>query len=319
MKILQRAFVLVSALAALAFSAVPPISSAGPGPAPALIELSADDARGMSPALESAASQPAKVLLYVRVKHDNPPRQVLPVAPETVPLSDRPGRSGKGPVIPINKAWRDFDAGLNSPRAFHWLLTPHNALVNTDYGPGEDPKAESITFGGNVLLIDQLVGHYGHVSSFDYSEAPPDSAQGMTYRDYPQYIQKVTAIDSRNAAIRNPGAALDVYFALLHRTDLWIDMDRVEVFPALPTTVRPQDWVTKGLRVHGSCQVPSPLIDGLYPSQTATLVSYVPRGSDVLGWVELPDGKSGCIALSYRGTDYTGWHMDTLPPVRPAK
>jgi hypothetical protein len=254
----------------------------------------------------------------VRVKHDNPPRQVLPVSPETVPLSDRPGVSGKGPVIPINKAWRDFDQALNSPKALRWLLTPHNALVNIDYEPGEDLKAESITFGGNVLLIDQLVGHFGHVVSFDYSETPPDASEGMTYQNYPQFIQKITAIDRSNGLIRNPGAALDVYFALLHKTDLWIDMNRVEVFPTVPMEVKPQAWVTRGLRVHAECVIPSPLIAGLYPSQTATLTSYVPRGSDVLGWVELPDGTSGCIALSYRGTDYTGWHMDTLPPVRPA-
>ena len=125
--------------------------------------------------------------------------------------------------------------------------------------------------------------------------------------------------DSRNGLIRNPGAALDVDFALLHKTDLWIDMKRVEVFPTLPMTIKPQTWVRRGLWVHADCQISSPLIDGLFPSQTATLMSYMPRGSDVLGWVELPDGHSGCIALSYRGTEYTGWHMDTFPPVRPAK
>lgn len=257
--------------------------------------------------------------MFVRVKHDNPPRQVLVVSPETVPLSDRPGSSNKGSVIPIDKAWQDFDAQLNSPKAFRWLLTPNAALVNTDYGPGDEPQAESITFGGNVLLIDQIMGHYGHVRSFDYSAPPPSSTDAMNYQNYPQFIQKVTAIDSRNGAIRNPGAALDVYFALLRKTDLWIDLDRVEAFPALPMKVSPQDWITRGLRVHETCQIPSPEISGLYPSQTAMLTSYVPRGSDVLGLVNLPNGKTGCIALLYRGTEYTGWHMDTVPPVRPVK
>lgn len=314
MKILHKALVvLVFALTALAFSpsarriaAVPAASSVAVQP---LITSKA----------ENENLQPQDVLMFVRVKHDNPPRQVLLISPETVPLSDQPGMSGKGPVIPIDKAWQNFDAQLNSPKAFRWLLTPNAALVNTDYGPGDEPQAESITFGGNVLLIDQIVGHYGHVRSFDYSAPPPSSTQAMNYQNYPQFIQKVTAIDSRTGAIRNPGAALDVYFALLHKTDLWIDMNEVEVFPELPISVSPQAWITRGLRVHETCKVPSPEIDGLYPSQTAILTSYVPRGSDVLGLVNLSDGRTGCIALLYRGTEYTGWHMDTVPPVRPVQ
>lgn len=257
------------------------------------------------------------VWMYVRVKHDNPPRQVLPVSPETVPLADQAGRAGKGAVIPISPAWQAFDAALNTEQAYRWLVTPQNALVNIDYGPGEDPKAESITFGGNVLLIDQIVGNYGHVRSFDYSELPPYSPAVMNYQNYPMYIQKVTAINARTGAILNPSAGLNVYFALLRKTDLWIDMNKVEVFPTLPLSVRPKAWVTSGLRVHQSCEMSSPTVNGLYPSQTATLLAYVPRGSDVLGWVRLPDGTYGCIALLFWNVEYTGWQMETAPPPRP--
>ncbi len=313
MKISSKLFVFVFALAALASSPTARRIAAAPA-------VSSVAAQPLTPShAENKDLQPQDVLMFVRVKHDNPPRQVLLVSPETVPLSDRPGIGNKGPVIPINKAWQDFDAQLNSPKAFRWLLTPNAALVNTDYGPGDEPQAESITFGGNVLLIDQIVGHYGHVRSFDYSAPPPSSTDAINYQNSPQFIQKITAIDSRNGAIRNPGAALDVYFALLRKTDLWIDMNEVEVFPEVPMTISPQEWITRGLRVHETCQIPGPEIDGLYPSQTATLTSYVPRGSDVLGLVNLPDGKTGCIALLYRGTEYTGWHMDTVPPVRPAQ
>ncbi len=267
---------------------------------------------------EPQQAQPESVWLYVRVKHDLTPRQVLTVSPETVPLSNQPGDSHKGPTIPIDPAWQDFDAAINSPKAFRWLLMPHSALVNIEYGPGEDPQAESLTFGGNVLLIDQIVGNYGHIRSYGYADSPPLPSE-INYQTYPEFIQKVTAIDSRSGIIRNPGAALDVYFALLHKTDLWINLDDVEPFPSLPVTVKPQDWITRGLRVHESCEIGSPTVNGLYPSQTATLFSYAPRGSDVLGWVQLPDKSFGCIALNYRSTDYTGWNMQTIPPVRPVR
>jgi hypothetical protein len=311
---LHGTLLVVLALAALAFSAAPSISRPAPvAPAPRLHAALLPGGTAERGALQAQA-----VYLFVRVKHDNPPRQGLLVSPETVPLSDQPGTRQKGAVIPIDKGWQNFDAALNSPPAFRWLLTPHAALVNINYGPAEDPQAESITFAGNVLLIDQIVDHYGHISSFGYSELPP-AAKTINYQNYPQFIQKVTAINSRTGAILNPGKALDVYFALLHKTGLWIDMNQVEVFPSLPMKISPQAWVTRGLRVHGQCLVPSPEIDGLYPSQSATVISYVPRGSDVLAQVQLPDGKSGCIALLYRSTEFTGWHMDTLPPIRPAR
>ncbi len=301
----------------LAVLAVTPVLAKTPGPGliprpapslPTVVLLQSD----------TQQPQPQSVWIYVRVKHDVTPRQVLPVTPETVPLSNQPGDSHKGASIPVDQAWQDFDASLNSPKSFRWLLMPHAALVNTEYGPGDEPQAESLTFGGNVLLIDQIVGNYGHVRSYGYADAPPNPAE-INYATYPEYIQKVTAIDGKTGIIRNPGSALDVYFALLHKADLWINLDDVEPFPALPMTVQPQDWIRRGLRVHESCDIASPTVDGLYPSQTATLFSYAPRGSDVLGWVQLPDNHFGCIALNYRGTDYTGWHMETIPPVRPVK
>ncbi len=255
------------------------------------------------------------VWIYARVRYDTAPRPGAgAIFPDTITLADQAGRSAKGPAISILPAWQEFDAALNSAQAYHWLITPGNALVNTASDP---PKAESITFGGNVLLIDQVSGNYGHVRSFDYSETPPYPAGVMNYAEYPQYIQKITVVNSQTGAILNPSSGLDIYFALLHKTDLWIDMRKVEIFPGLPMNVKPKTWVTSGLRVHEACEMASPTVNGLYPSQTAALLSYAPRGSDVMGWVQLPDGSYGCIALLYRNVEYTGWHMETLPPVRP--
>ena len=251
--------------------------------------------------------------LYARLKHDNPPRQVLPNAPETVTLTEAPRGAGKGPAIPINLAWQNFDAALNTPAAFKWLLTPSAALVNTGWSATRDPKAESIGFGGNVIVIDYITGHYGHVRSFDYSETPP-SPDVINYENYPMYVQKITTISRHSGTIGNPGAGLDVYYMLLHKTDLWIDLNKVEFFPPL-TSVRPREYIS--LRVRSGPSTAYEVIDGLYSYQTAQLLNYVPRGSNVWAYVQLQNGTYGYIALLFNNAEYTTWHMSTVPPVTP--
>jgi hypothetical protein len=240
-------------------------------------------------------------------QYPNHPKFTLNVMPQVFPLQSTPEGSNDGSDIHLSDAWYQFDKALNP--ATRWLTNIDSMLFDyTDH-----PKvAKSISCGGNVVEIDAEENGHGHLVTYENSWAPPVGDPSIIYQDNPQVIQKVTCV-SKTYQIENPGANLDVYFALVADSDLWCDLSMVEKFPDLGISVSP---IYPGLRLR---QYPlGPVLEQLPAGQPLTLISYDPRGSDVWAKVQLADGSRGYVALMYNGVFYTTWKMATQPPLRPA-
>jgi hypothetical protein len=173
-----------------------------------------------------------------------------------------------------------------------------------------------LSFGGNVVVIDEIPGNYGKIRAFDYQETPPYQPDDMNYNLYPQYVNKFTVITPKGV-IQNPGSGLDVYFPLIQRTELWVDLDCVEFFPEVPTTVTVQLWARPWLNVRQYADVTSKIVGKLRPNKSVAIHEYVPRGSSVWGHTD-----EGWIALLWYPVpgyfkEFTNWHMKTSPPIPP--
>lgn len=249
---------------------------------------------------------------FVRFKHDyqlarwnykprisNPP---LATPPETFPLQSRPLGSDKGNDIRLTKEWWEFDIALNPENS--WLTTMGSMLFN------RPQVSYSISCGGNVGEVYYTKNGHGHLLSFRNGEKP---VYGFRYDDYPQFIHKVVCINSKTGALTKPGRGLDVYFALVAGTELWVDMQMVEPFPALPMTITTASWMSLPLRVWNA-PYGSAIVGRLWSWNTAQLVGYDPRGSSVFGKVILADGTTGWVCLQKEKVFFTNWKMSTLPP-----
>ena len=238
---------------------------------------------------------------YARVKHK--PRNVgILIAPDTITLQDKPFGKRKGDRIPLLEQWYNFCAKINSPQSLRWLLKKGSAWRNV-----HDMVVEHITFGGNVIHIDSISNGYGRLRAFAHTDFP---LVEYSYNDYPEYIHKVTCIRRITNRLYKPGAGLDVYFPLIKKTEHWIKLDKVELFPELPLPVTVTTY--GGLIVR-----PTAARDGYVAGNKAylsgtvvTIYEYKPRGENVWGRTD-----DGWIALLWHGNYYTTWRMETQPPL----
>lgn len=250
-------------------------------------------------------TQFVRAMHYPDLGSEFKPPYPLPVTPETFPLQSQPKGSTKGTSIKLSDAWYAFDKALNPTN--HWLTNIQAMLFNS----ADNPKmAESITDGGNILEIDYEQNGHGHVLAFK-NDTDPSVYNVKDYFSYPQFIHKVVCITRSNQLV-NPGANLNVYFALVGNPDLWVDMSMVEKFPALQMMVQPQWWALPWLNIRDAPY--GNAVAHLLPTDKALLIGYDPRGSDVWGRVQLASGLEGWIALLKGGVEFTNWHMATQAP-----
>lgn len=250
---------------------------------------------------------------FARLKHDTQrastnykPRGMSgSLTAETFPLQSKPDGITKGDPINYDVSWYKFDAALI---ARNWTMGVHNWLFNTE---ANYQRAKSISTAGNVVEIDYFQNNHAHIRSFDNSKLPSIYGADLDYEHEPQLVHKVVCIQ-RNGTITNPGAGLDAYNGVIGNPDLFANMNDIELFPALgPVTVNINTlpWLNVRQYPYG------PAIGKLYPLQKVILLKYDPRGSDVWGQIQLPNGLFGWIALQINRTFYTSWRMVTIPPI----
>jgi hypothetical protein len=99
----------------------------------------------------------------------------------------------------------------------------------------------------------------------------------------------------------------DIYWPLVAKRTLWIEMSMLEAFPILPMEVT----TNKDVYIQNK---PGPTIEQtksqLLKGKSATIIEYYPSGSDV--WGRLSTGS--WIPLLYRQQFFTTWTMATKPP-----
>ncbi len=260
---------------------------------------------------------------FFRVKHDHqlaiynyksrtvsPNWGYLKQTPEVVPLYPIPKEGTGTHRTPVDGAWEVFINQLNNNdnKKLNFLKAKNTALFN---GAGF-PQMESLTMGGNIITLEAIQGGWGRVHTMDYGS--PGSAATTNYFTDPSSVHKVVIVTwstkSKTTYWVNPPQG-DVYWPFVARNDVWIQMERIEPFPILPTVVTAK--VTQPLRMEP--KVDSELSQFEFDEgSSARIVQYFPSGSDVWGLLE--SGRWIALFRYDKGvpTYYTDWSMETLPP-----
>ena len=237
--------------------------------------------------------------------------------PETVQLWTRP-KGGDGRYT-YNKPWLKYLRAIQpDDEAAVWIARVAAGLFNKGnaFIPilklsqlDEEPVAESISSGGNVVRILEKFNKSGRIEMLYYQDTPPDPSR-INYFTRPWLVTKFTAV-SIDGQLGNPGG-IDVYFPNLtkQREGYWVDMQRVEMFPGLPLCA----GVGMHLEVMASPNSNATQIGVLTPGQEIVIREYLPQGSEVWGrmyegWVLLEFLEDGWPVFA------TTWEMETRPPM----
>ncbi len=231
--------------------------------------------------------------------------------PEVVPLFALPKLSSATNRTRLDGTWETLIELLNNNHEdkLRYLQANNSALFNSS----GFPQLESLTMGGNIILLDEIRGEWGRVHTLNYNNQP--DLVGVNYVTRPDLIHKFVVVgwrkDSKTTVIINPPRG-DLYWPLVTAEPVWIEMSRLEKFPDLPMVVTANTTLyiqkTPGPRN-------DPTESRLEAGETARVVDYFPSASNV--WGRLQGG--GWIALLwYNGnatTPYlTSWKMETVPP-----
>ena len=256
---------------------------------------------------------------YFRVKHDN--QLALynyksrtadknwsggDQTPEVVPLFGSPGPAASTNRTRLVGTWERLINSLNNhdEDKLRYLKAANTGLFNTS----GFPQLESLTMGGNIILLDEIRGEWGRVHTLDYDN-PPDLV-GVNYTTRPDLINKFFVVswrkDSKTTIIVNtPQGSL--YWPLVTKEPVWIEMNRLEKFPDLPMTVT----INAALYVQKTAgPTNDPTERQLEVGETARIVEYYPSASSV--WGRILGG--GWVALLWHREYPTSWKMETVPP-----
>ena len=280
--------------------------------------------------LLTSCSSSSEKTQYYRVKHDSQLEiygyksrttasdwfGVSFETPEVVPLFVQPKATAGTNRTALTDEWEAYIDVLNKDdeRAIRYLKADNTALFNST----GFPKMESLTMGGNVITLDEVNGDWGMVHMLNIDQVP--SSKEANYMTIPDLIHKFVIVGWRKTSKETywtdppPG---EMYWPLVSSREVWINLDRLEKFPDLPSKITANTTVYIQ-RKPGSTNTPTLL--RLFKGQSATVVEYRPYGSHV--WGKLRSG--GWIALLWypdvHDPQYpTTWTMETLPPPPPVE
>jgi hypothetical protein len=257
---------------------------------------------------------------YYRVKHDHQlamynyksrtedgnSEGMLRQTAEVVPLLVLPKERSGTDRTRLSGGWGVFIDALNNndENKLRYLKSKGTALFNT----AGFPQLESLTMGGNIVRLEQIQDGWGRVRTMDYS-MPPNAAE-VNYFTNPDLVHKFVVVGWRRSTkstilVKPPKG--DLYWPLVTRRPVWIQMERLEAFPTLPLEV----IANVDLYVQTT---PGPQREKtgrqLIAGQSAKVIAYQPAGPNV--WGKLPNGR--WIPLLYGGQYLTSWKMETVPP-----
>lgn len=257
---------------------------------------------------------------YYRVKHDHQLAMynymsrtndensdgLLPQAPEVVPLFVLPKEGSGTDRTSLTGGWATLIDALNNndPKKLPYLKSKGTALFNT----AGFPQLESLTMGGNIVRLDEIQGQWGRVHTMDYSN-PPIAAE-VNYFTHPDLIHKFVVVGWKRATkstilVKPPKG--DLYWPLVTRRPVWIQMERLEPFPSLPLDL------TANADLYMQT-TPGPNLEKtgrqVTAGQSVKIVAYHPTGPNV--WGRLTNGR--WIPLLLGGQYLTSWRMETVPP-----
>jgi hypothetical protein len=263
---------------------------------------------------------PAQRVQYYRLKHDfqlamydyksrtfdGNSDGMYPQAPEIVPLYLLPKQTSGTGRTTVDGGWERLIDLLNNNdrRKLNYLKADNTALFNT----AGFPQMESLTMGGNIISLEEIQGGWGRVTTLDYGSPP--QAEEVNYFTRPDVIHKFVVVGWRRSEkttilVKPPRG--DLYYPLVSRRPVWVEMERLEAFPILPMDV------TINADVYVQPE-PGPTMEvtrfRLASGDAVRIVEYYPSGSNV--WARLQRG--GWIPLLLYPQYFTSWRMETIPP-----
>lgn len=272
------------------------------------------------PTINIPTLTPVTKFQYYRVKHDHQLAMfnyksrtfdgnsdgLLRQTPEVVPLFVQPKEGSGTDRTNLNGGWEVFIDSLNNNdrKKLSYLKSSGTALFNTS----GFPQLESLTMGGNIIQLDEIRGDWGRVHTMDYS-SPPNAGE-VNYMTNPDLVHKFVVVGWRRSTkttiLVNPPKG-DLYWPLVTRRPVWIQMDRLEAFPPLPMDVT----ANTDLYIQPT---PGPNLEKtarqLFATEKAKVIAYQPLGPNVWGRLQ----RGGWIPLLMNRQYLTSWTMETVPP-----
>lgn len=264
-------------------------------------------------------STPIIRVQYYRLKHDNQlaiynyksrtfdenSEGMRNQAPEIVPFFVQPKRTSGSGRTTVDGAWETYINALNNNdrSKLNYLKSDISALFNT----AGFPQMESLTMGGNIITLAEVQGEWGRVNTLDYSGPP--NAEDVNYFTRPDLVHKFVVVGWKRATkstilVRPPKG--DVYYPLVSRIPVWVQMERLEKFPGLPMDVT----AIADLYIQPE---PGPVMketnSQVSTGESVHVIEYYPTGSSVWGRI-----RGGWIPLVYYRQYMTTWKMETVPP-----
>lgn len=142
--------------------------------------------------------------------------------PATVALASKPGGT-KGDEFRLTQPYLDWIIANNNPKAAQFVIAAHTGFCN------RDGISEAVTMWGNVVNIAEKQGEWYRLDSLRPFDLPLQS---------PWFKHRFTVV-TRKGQMRNPGAALVVYFPFVTAEEAWIHQSGVEVSDLPLTPIYP--------------------------------------------------------------------------------
>lgn len=232
--------------------------------------------------------------------------------PETVVFNEKPYlKIGKGTKIKITPAFDRLLRDINSKDAYKKIMIPAAGWIN--YGEG----AETISFGGNLIEIDDVEGVWYRAKALAFDAPIPQVVPPMDYITRPELIHKFNAV-KKNGGFIKLANGIDAYIPFMKRTEMWIHKSQIELFPALPffATVNPLMLLGINIRLHPNKT--AFVVDTLPRNTEVNIVDYACSAGDVWGYIEDTDYRGWICLQQQTGwlvTFFTNWKMATQPPI----
>jgi len=239
--------------------------------------------------------------------------------PETVALLANP--NGTKSSVRYNLEWLEFLRDLQpNDQAATFITRIAAGLFNINGNDSipildldqlvQEPVAESISSGGNVVKVLETKNGSAQIEMIYLKTNPPDPNQ-INYQTTPWLVTKFTSVSVRGQ-LGIPGGR-DTYFPNLASQEegYWVELRRVELFPALPLCVTAKDTITIVNTRTGLAKA----VFTLEAGESVIVREYLPQGSDVWGRTD-----EGWLLLEYlkpSGAPIypTSWEMNTRPPI----
>lgn len=229
------------------------------------------------------------------------------IPPATVSLSITPEGHAKD-RFKLPEGWIDYVARLNGgENSSEYKALMRKAGGWNNVGTIDEPKVESLAWWGSVVEIREISGSSAAIKSFAHLNAAPSAAM-VNYDNNPELVHQFTAI-SDEGKMHLLGIGYRAYSVLVARQQLYVPLDRIELFPSLPREVR----TLTDLETYKSPPRNGQLTKNsarLTTGQTVKIFDYAVRATDVWGltlqgWVALAIGTPSRFL--------TTWEMETRP------